>query len=355
MTLTLLAALFSAAQPPDIRQLAVATVDVAPGIVVWTEPAINPIVSSNIVAVIGEQSVMVFDAGHHPAVTQRVIADLRTRTRKPVSDVVISHWHDDHWVAAPEFTRAWPGVRIIAHPFTAAMIGTRTAAVASAPCRADLQPPLENMRGRLRDGRQPNGTALSAATRERLTRFVGASEEALAQCEMRQPTHVTQVITDSLRIELGGRTVVIRHPGRANTAGDLVAYVTDAKVALTGDLLVSPFPFSTMPYITEWASALRDLETRAGWAFVPGHGPVQRDAAYLRTVAELLESIAGQARAAWRPGVSEDSLRARIDVSTHAERFARGDAFIRLNFEAQVRLAIARMWQELAGMWKPES
>ncbi|MDX2061118.1 MAG: MBL fold metallo-hydrolase [Gemmatimonadales bacterium] len=354
MTVTALVGAVLTGEPP-VRVLDVDAVDVAPGVVAWTEPAINPLVSGNIVAVIGDRSVLVFDAGHHPAVTRKVIADLKRRTQKPVTDLVISHWHDDHWVAAPEFVTAWPGVRVIAHPFTAAMIGTRAAAMAPAPCRHELRPPLESMRRRAREGKRPDGSPLPEASRIRLARFIRAGEEALAQCGLRRPTEVTQVIADSLIIDLGGRSVVLRHPGRANTAGDLIALIPDLTVLLTGDLVVAPFPYATMPYLTEWARALRGLEARSGWTLVPGHGPVQRNPDYVRAVADVLESIASQARAAWRPGLPEDSLRARIDVSAHAERFARGDPFLRVNFDAQMGSAISRMWQELEGAWRPEA
>lgn len=356
MTVTVLLAAVLAAAPPVRLQLRdVETIDVAPGIVAWTESQLNPIVSSNIVAVIGDRSVLVFDAGHHPAVTQQVIAELQRRTQKPVTDVVISHWHDDHWVAAPEFARVWPGARIIAHPYTAAMMGTRNPAMVAATCRGELEPPLADMRLRAREGKRPDGSPLPEASRQRLTRFIQSVESAIAQCDMRKPTDVTQVITDSLVIDLGGRSVVVRHPGRANTAGDLIAMIPDARVVLTGDVVVAPFPFATGPYITEWARVLRGLEAQAGWTFVPGHGPVQRTPEYVRAVAELLESIASQARAAWRPGLTEDSLRARVELGAHAERFAKGDPFIRVNFDNQMVSAISRMWQELAGAWRPEA
>jgi hypothetical protein len=88
---------------------------------------------------------------------------------------------------------------------------------------------------------------------------------------------------------------------------------------------------------------------------VPGHGPVMRDKEYVRAVAEVLESISRQAKAAYKPGMTADQLREAIDLTPFVERFAHGDAFLRANFLAQMRgSAIDRMWQELAGQWKPE-
>jgi glyoxylase-like metal-dependent hydrolase (beta-lactamase superfamily II) len=86
------------------------------------EKRLNPIVSSNIIAVIGTDAVLLFDTGHHPSITRQIAGDLRRLTDKPVRYVVISHWHDDHWAGNAEIARAYPGVQIIAHTFTAKMI-----------------------------------------------------------------------------------------------------------------------------------------------------------------------------------------------------------------------------------------
>ena len=53
--------------------------------------------------------------------------------------------------------------------------------------------------------------------------------------------------------------------------------------------------------------------------------------------------------------MTADQLRAAIDLAALGERFSHGDAFLRANFEAQMKgSAIDRMWQELSGEWKPE-
>ena len=133
--------------------------------------------------------------------------------------------------------------------------------------------------------------------------------------------------------------------GRANTAGDAVVYVPDAKVAITGDILVHPFPFATQSYIGEWAVVLRKIEAMDTVAIIPGHGLVMRDKKYLVDIAELMESIMKQARAAYRPGMTVDELRGKIDVEPFRTRIAGTNAFVDANFSAMVKnSAVARAW-----------
>ena len=62
-----------------------------------------------------------------------------------------------------------------------------------------------------------------------------------------------------------------------------------------------------------------------------------------------------QARAAYRPGMTADELRVKIDLAPYRERIAHGDAFIGANFDGMIRSsAIDRMSQQLAGRMKAE-
>lgn len=331
------------------------TVEIAPNVYGFFEKRLNAIVSSNIIAVIGSESVLVYDTGHHPTATRRIIADIKRLTPKRVRYVVISHWHDDHWAGNGEFASAYPDVQIIAHDFTAKLMESRKDSFRGEACKKDIVDSSKPLRDLLASGKRPDGTPFSDSTRQRLERFAEANDAQLAECDEMRYRGVDRRIDKSLSLDLGKRRVEIRFLGRGNTAGDVVAFLPDSKTLLTGDLVVFPFPFATQVYISEWAKVLRTIDGMDVAAIVPGHGPVMRDKQYVRDVAEVLESIDKQARASYRPGMTVDSLRATIDLSAFTDRFTHGDGFLKANFDAQMKgSAIERMWQELTGQWKPE-
>ncbi|HEV8196283.1 MAG TPA: MBL fold metallo-hydrolase [Gemmatimonadales bacterium] len=321
----------------------------------FVEKRMNPVVSGNIVAVIGRDAVLVFDAGHHPPMTRAVIADIKRLTPKPVKYLVISHWHDDHWAGAAEFADAWPGVQVLAHPFTAQLMEDRREKFRGEVCRNELEANERDLQAQVASGKRADGTPQTASVKERLAHFLEAVSAQIAECDQRRYRGVDARIDDTRDLDLGGRIVSIRFLGRGNTAGDLVAYIPDTRTLLTGDLLVYPWPYATESYISEWARVLRRLDALDVGVIVPGHGMPLDDKAYLESVADLLESIAHQARAAWHPGMSADELRARIDLSTFSRAFSHGDPFYKANFDYMMgQSAVNRMWQELSGKWEPE-
>jgi glyoxylase-like metal-dependent hydrolase (beta-lactamase superfamily II) len=330
------------------------TVKVADGIYLFIETEVHPIVSGNVIAVIGADGVLVFDTGHHPTVSRQIVRDLGRLTRKPVRYIVNSHWHDDHWVGNAEFVAAYPGVQVIAHRFTAAIMAARRDKFRGAQCRADLEKDAATYRQMRATGKRADGSELSAASQARVESFLRDVEAQIVECDRMRFRGVDLAFDQDLDVDLGNRRVELRFLGRANTAGDVVAYIPDAKVLLTGDILVCPFPFATESYISEWARVLQQLEDMDTATIVPGHGQVLHDKGYLTTVKDLMVSISTQVRNAYRPGASLDEVIKQVDLTAFRAKIAGDDAFLRVNFDYMMQSAIDRAYQEVNGTLKPE-
>lgn len=331
-------------------------VEVAPGVHAFIEDFGRAVVSGNIVAVVGEEAVAVIDTGHHPRLTRRIVAEIRALTPKPVRYVVNTHWHNDHVSGNHVFEEAWPGVTIVAHAFTAQVMDKDVRAFQGPNCVPFLRTQSQPLREALASGKGRDGQPLPEARRRRMEAFVLEADIAIEECAEFRYRGPGLTFTERATLRLGGREVELMHWGRGNTAGDVVAWIPDAKVIAAGDLVVHPFPFATASYISEWAQVLGRLEATPFEAMVPGHGPVMRDRRYIAEVRALLESIMSQARAAYRPGMTAAQLREKIDLAQHRRKIAGDDALIGANFDYMIReLAIGRAWQELAGEWQPES
>lgn len=194
--------------------------------------------------VVGGQRCLVIDTGRDEVHAAEFTAAIRTVTSLPW-DVVITHAHWDHFFG----TAAFLPCRVLAHPRCREAI--RTDAEAQ---RADW------MRYYREQGEPKLATDLAAA------RVVLPTED----------------VPDRMDVDLGGRTVVLRHPGRAHTAGDVAVQVPDAGVVFAGDLVEQGAPPSVgndaCP--AEWPRALDVVLALNPDVVVPGHGePV--DAAFV--------------------------------------------------------------------------
>jgi glyoxylase-like metal-dependent hydrolase (beta-lactamase superfamily II) len=92
-----------------------------------------------------------------------------------------------------------------------------------------------------------------------------------------------EVITSSVRLDLGGRTVTLIHPGPAHTDHDVFVHVPDVDVVFAGDLVEQGAPPSAGPdsHVTDWPAALDRILDLYPEVVVPGHGdPV--DAEFVR-------------------------------------------------------------------------
>jgi glyoxylase-like metal-dependent hydrolase (beta-lactamase superfamily II) len=158
----------------------------------------------------------------------------------------------------------------------------------------------------------------------------------------------TMTFDERLSLDLGGRTVELRHFGRANTPGDAVVWVRDADVVAAGDLLVHPVPFGFNSFPATWMFVL-DIVGELRGAVLPGHGPVMRDRRYIATVRAMLADVVDQVRGCVAKNLSLDETRKAVDLSRWRNLLATDDerrySFV-TNFETPI---IERAWREARG------
>jgi cyclase len=328
-------------------------VPVASGITTFIEGPSHALVQGNISLIVGDQAALVIDTGHFPAVARRVIADIRRLTDKPVKYVAVSHWHMDHYFGNAEFADAFPGLAIITQEFTASMMDRYGERYPHFGAKLDTQ--IQPLRDALRNNKAEDGSELAPDRRQRFETVVAEAEAAKPEFELMRYRGADLTFEHEIEVDLGGRIVRLMHLGRGNTAGDLVAWVPDANVLITGDALVAPVPYSFGSYLGEWSVVLGKLAALNPAVIVPGHGPVMHDTAYLLRVRALLDGVLADARRIWKPGMSADDVRKVLDLSAQRDAFCHGDKSLESTFKASIEgAAIDRATQELAGTMEPE-
>ena len=137
----------------------------------------------------------------------------------------------------------------------------------------------------------------------------------------------TDPVSDAtVTLTMGSETVVLTHPSRAHTAGDLWVFLPRHDIVATGDLVFNTYYpyFDTDPrkgaWIPEQVRTIRRMALdHPGATFLPGHGP-PATAQDLNRYADYLETLWREVGQALRSGMSRDEAEQRIDLSSWPRR-----------------------------------
>ena len=205
--------------------------------------------TSNAGFVVTREGVVVFDALGTPVLGKEFIAAIRKITQAPITRVIVSHYHADHFYGLPPFKDI--GAEIWAHPAAGVYLKSDAAQQRLAERRTSLAPWVDA------------GMRLIAADRW---------------------------IDKEVVFKLGGLTFRVFPVGPAHSPEDLAMVVEEENVLFVGDLMFG----GRLPFVGEadskaWIAAIDRIVKFNPKVMVGGHGNVSRDAATdLRLTREYL-------------------------------------------------------------------
>jgi len=283
-------------------------------------------VHGNTTVVIGDHDVLVVDSCQTPGAAEEDIAEIKSWTDKPVRYVVNTHWHQDHNGGNERYRAAFPGVAILAHRETKAMTDSTSGGVAPSWLR-DSESGRKSAEETLAKGVGQDGKPLSERSRKYLQQQIDQAAEIAEQAKRWVYQAPTLTFDDGLDLDLGGRTALVRHPGRGNTGGDAIVYLPKEKILIVGDLVVHPVPFVFDGYPSEWVRTLEGLAAYDADIIVPGHGDIERDKVYLVQTRDLLRAVVAQVEAALRVATepSLEEVKKKVDVHALEEAMLAGN------------------------------
>jgi glyoxylase-like metal-dependent hydrolase (beta-lactamase superfamily II) len=293
----------------------------------------------NTVFVVTGEGVVVFDAGGSPLMGESIVAKVRSVTARPITHVIISHWHGDHMRGLQAIQTAFPKVEIFAHPYSRDFIATTREKWLKR--RVSTVPNIRKaVDAALSQQQDLKGRPLIAEEKTWLQN--GLSITGQLDRENNRTTYAVPNATfsDRMTLYLGGREMQFLHLGNAHTAGDIVMWLPEEKIVATGDVVTGPIPLMPSPYVLEYLGVLEKIKALHFKTLVPGHGPVLQDAAYVDLLIDMFRSVAEQMKSLLAKGTGKDEAIAKIDFSTVENRFTNGDAFLTHRFHDYVTSAL---------------
>ncbi len=182
--------------------------------------------------IIGDESVMIVEAQATPRLAQKVIDCVRTVTDKPISHVVLTHYHAVRVLGAS----AYGADQIIMGDAARAMVVER--------------------------GQEDWDSEF-----QRFPRLFEGHESIPGL------TFPTTTFSEDMTVYLGNRRVDLMHLGRAHTAGDIVIHVPDENVMFTGDIVeYHSACYCGDGHFSDWSDTLDNISSFDVDAIAPGRG-----------------------------------------------------------------------------------
>jgi glyoxylase-like metal-dependent hydrolase (beta-lactamase superfamily II) len=182
--------------------------------------------------------VVVIDALASPQQGQQLLQEIRKVTQQPVKWLILTHHHPDHHFGAIVFRRL--GAKIVAHP----------------------------------DRRVLASEGGEDALMADWVRVVGL--DAMRGFEFADTPD--RAVTGLDTLPIGGRTLIVRHPGAAHSAGDLTVWLPREGVLFAGDILVEDGVSMVVDGNSrELLRALAAIDSLHPAFVVPGHGAIPRN------------------------------------------------------------------------------
>ena len=186
----------------------------------------------NSAVIVGDDGCIVFDAQATPALANKVIERVRTVTDKPIKYVVLSHYHAVRVLGASAFHAE----AVVSSTETRRLVAER--------------------------GQQDWDSEFG-----RFPRLFQGSESIPGL------TWPTLTFEGEMSLFLGKREIRLMQLGAGHTSGDIVAWVPDAEVMFSGDLIeYHSACYCGDAYLREWPATLNEILEFNPKAIAPGRG-----------------------------------------------------------------------------------
>jgi glyoxylase-like metal-dependent hydrolase (beta-lactamase superfamily II) len=278
--------------------------------------------------IIGDDGVMIVEAQATPRLANKVIEKVREVTDKPITHVVLTHYH---------------AVRVLG----ASAFGAQQVIMS------------ERARGMVAERGQEDWDSEF----QRFPRLFEGHESIPGL------TWPTTTFKDKMTVYLGKRRVDLMHLGRAHTAGDIVVHVPDENVMFTGDIVeYHSACYCGDGHFADWPGTLEAIRAFNPRAIAPGRGDAligsEMVNAALDLTRDFVESTYRPAAAVAARGGSLkeawDAIRAECDpkfadyaIYEHCLPFNAARAFDEARGIETPRIWTAQrdieMWEELQG------
>ncbi len=294
-------------------------------------------VVGNVTIIEQSHGVVLVDSGATHGDGARAVTAVRRITSKPVTAIIITHWHPDHPTGVSAIREAWPNVEVIASEATRNDFNSPLVTYPFHPDPAWEARRIETLTHTYVDQIRPQteDQNLSPEEREGWAHALHALSIRAADTPGTYIVMPTRTFTDHLSLPDTLSPIEARFEGRAHTNGDVEVWLPRQRVLATGDVVVWPIPYLGDSWPGEFVTTLRHVRAQNFAVLVPGHGEALRDRAYIDLLIRFISEVRAFVAPLATQGATVESITAQAHTHFAAdyERFGGSNRWLRYWFE----------------------
>jgi cyclase len=250
---------------------------------------------------VGTDFIAVIDAHSNEASSHALINQIKKEVSdKPIKYLVLTHPHIDNSIGASYFKSCNPHISIISHPWT----------------RERMKSLHKTLEGHIRHVNQLAKGLESSKNSEDKDRYkeLQIFKNDLLASKIALP-NIT--VTDSLTLYDEDFTIKVFHLGHGHTPGDLLVYVPEEKLIITGDLIhdFDPLYFGDANP-EEWIAILKKIETFPFEYLVGGRGSIQLGKQVLISFTNYISELVDVVKKGIQAGQTKDEFIRSISITS---------------------------------------
>lgn len=292
-------------------------------------------VDCNVLFVVNRTDVVMVDSNIGPESASATLDALAKVTKKPVSRIVATHYHDDHMGGISKVRERFPNVQVIAHE--SAPDAIEKLLMPARKGMIDVAPQMSAfLKGLIDKGKGFGGWSITEEERQAHQNDIRIADRYAREMPGIPLPRPDTLVEDKMVIKAGGRSIEILHLGEGHTPSDLVVWLPKERIAAVGDLVVYPVPLvgGLQSNVVAWPKTLAKVRALKPTSILPGHGPVMASDSYLKQMEGLFDTVTARVHHAMREG--RDEKTAKIDLSEQQVRFCGSSKLCQVLFEQYV-------------------
>jgi cyclase len=243
-------------------------------------------VHGNGVAIIGKDGVFFIDTYIQTNYAEEAMARLKQITKLPIKYILNTHSHGDHTVGNYTFKKAFPNAQIIMNDSAYAEMVVDIKPLIPKELES-TKAGIEQLEKELKDEKIGTGYPITGSMKNFWALMIQESKEYVKAYKGNKFIDADITFSDTLTYHWGSQTIMmISTKDNGHSPGDVLVWIPEKKIMITGDIVVGPTPYAIWFNIPGIMTTIQKVIDMNPSVIIPGHGPVEYDLNYITQVKE---------------------------------------------------------------------